>query len=265
MNIEQYRKRWIRYHKQYEKIAYTVFIKSIRETANKIPFQFLTEDNYMLTIDKTITIDEILQAYFKVYSEVGLIHGERVGKSINKQIKEFTLRSFLSMFERTLLEWLFRNSSYRITSVKNTLTSYIQEILSFGIAEGKTISELATDLQTRINQRNFYRWQALRIARTETTAAANYASVVAADVSGVESEKVWVSSHDARTRQPPDSKFNHYVMDAVRVDYDKPFNVSGEMLEFPGDPKGSAGNVINCRCSAAVVPKRDSEGNIVIL
>ena len=30
-----------------------------------------------------------------------------------------------------------------------------------------------------------------------------------------------------------------------------------------GDPKGSAGNVINCRCSVAVVPKRDDNGNLV--
>jgi len=264
MNIEQFRKRWIRYHKQYERLAYTAFIKSIRETANKIPFNFLTEENYKGTIDKTINIEEITMAYFNVYNEVGVIHGERVGKSINRQIKEFTLKGFLSVFERNLLDWLFKNSSFRITSVKNTLTSYLQEIISFGIAEGKTMSELSTDLHRLINQKNFYRWQALRIARTETTAAANYASVVASDVSGVESEKVWVSAHDARTRIPPESKFNHYVMDKVRVDFDKKFNVSGELLEFPGDPKASAGNVINCRCTVAVVPKRDSDGNIVI-
>jgi hypothetical protein len=32
---------------------------------------------------------------------------------------------------------------------------------------------------------------------------------------------------------------------------------------FPGDPKGSAGNVVNCRCSVAQVVRRDKDGNIM--
>ena len=28
----------------------------------------------------------------------------------------------------------------------------------------------------------------------------------------------------------------------------QPFNVGGELLMYPSDPKGSAANVINCRC-----------------
>jgi hypothetical protein len=66
-----------------------------------------------------------------------------------------------------------------------------------------------------------------------------------------------------RTRQPPDSTFDHYNMNQIRVPLDKPFNVSGQNLMFPGDPNGSAGNVINCRCSVAQVARRDADGNIM--
>jgi hypothetical protein len=53
-------------------------------------------------------------------------------------------------------------------------------------------------------------------------------------------------------------------MNRVKVPLDKPFNVGGEKLMFAGDPKGSAGNVINCRCSIAQVVRRDSNGNIML-
>ena len=31
------------------------------------------------------------------------------------------------------------------------------------------------------------------------------------------------------------------------------FDVDGEQLAYPGDPSGSAGNVINCRCTIAIL------------
>ena len=122
---------------------------------------------------------------------------------------------------------------------------------------------IATDMEKLIKSRNFYRWQALRIARTETTAASNYAATVSSSVSGVLMDKVWVSALDARTRQEPESRFDHYHMNQVRVPLEEAFNVSGEKLMFPGDPKGSAGNVVNCRCSVAQVVRRDKDGNII--
>ena len=52
-------------------------------------------------------------------------------------------------------------------------------------------------------------------------------------------------------------------MNGVRVDLNQDFNVSGEKMMFPGDIKGSAGNVINCRCTVAQIPKRDSKGRLI--
>lgn len=263
MTQSQYRKRWMRQHAQYERIAYSIFITDLRESSNKIPFNFLTEDNYESLIDSSIPLEDITQAYFKVYKEIGVIHGERVGREINLQLKDFSLDTFLSRFDRDLLSWLFNNSSLRIRSVRSTMVKYLQEVMSFGIAQGKDIREIARDLEKLINRRNFYRWQALRIARTETTAAANYAATQSAKVSGVLIEKVWISSHDARTRRPPHSKYNHYSMNGVRVAENERFDVNGDKVLYPGDPKGAEGNVINCRCSVAQVVKRDSNGNII--
>ncbi len=38
---------------------------------------------------------------------------------------------------------------------------------------------------------------------------------------------------------------------------------SGEQIEYPLAPGGSAAMVINCRCSYIVVPKRDSRGQLI--
>lgn len=40
----------------------------------------------------------------------------------------------------------------------------------------------------------------------------------------------------------------HLVADGQEVPEGEPFIVDGELLMFPGDPKGSPENVINCRC-----------------
>lgn len=51
------------------------------------------------------------------------------------------------------------------------------------------------------------------------------------------------STEDARTRE------SHREADKQRTLLTSPFIVGGEQLQFPGDPRGSAQEVINCRCT----------------
>ena len=53
--------------------------------------------------------------------------------------------------------------------------------------------------------------------------------------------KNWEATPDERTRAW------HRGVESVPLD--DPFIVDGEELQVPGDPAGSAGNVINCRCT----------------
>ena len=108
-----------------------------------------------------------------------------------------------------------------------------------------------------VSKPNFYRAQALRIARTETTAAANFAATEAGGVSGFAMQKEWISALDSRTRD------DHAGTNGQKRPESKPFNVGGEKLMYPGDPAGSAGNVINCRCTVAMIPVRDRSGNLI--
>ena len=55
--------------------------------------------------------------------------------------------------------------------------------------------------------------------------------------------KVWLATDDSRTRE------THDLADGQRTLMSEPFRVGGAALMFPGDPRGPAQEVINCRCS----------------
>lgn len=87
-------------------------------------------------------------------------------------------------------------------------------------------------------------WQTERIARTTMTGASNAGTQEAwnqAEADGVQMEKEWVSALQAdRTRE------EHAAAHGQRVGLHAMFDVGGENLEYPGDPAGSPGNIINC-------------------
>lgn len=263
--IKQYRKQWLRRHAIYERSARIIFQRAFKSIANDIPFSKITTGTYEDYIISHVSEEKIVEAYKIVYLNIGLNHGKRVGREINKQInqKDFTLDGFISEFEKNITRWLIDNGAQRIKTVRSSYISYIKELIARGLAEDKTISQIATDMQKLIKSRRFYRWQSLRIARTETTTAANYAASIVGENAGVIMDKVWISALDVRTRRKPEDKFDHYDMNQVRTPLKDTFNVSGEKLLYPGDPKASVGNIVNCRCTIAQVVRRDSSGNII--
>ena len=103
MTENQYRKQWLRWHSQYEKIAYKELVAGFRDLGNSIPFFAMNEDNYDMILDSTFDTNQFFNIYYNIYNQIGVIHGTRVGKQINRQLKEFTLNNFLSLFERELL------------------------------------------------------------------------------------------------------------------------------------------------------------------
>ena len=269
MNRDKYRKSWLRAHKSYERLFYRMLRKYFKSEAKKIPFDLLTIDNYKKTIDVSIKQRGLFKAYYDAYLQIGLIHGKRIGKGINRDMKAFNGVLFESEFQRTLYNWILENVGSRIISVRQEYVEYIQSIIFQGIKDGNGFSQMATELEKLINSRSFYRWQAFRIARTETTAAANRAALVAGSSSGVVLEKIWISALDNRTRTIPKDRFDHRVMNGVKVGQNEYFNVQGELLEYPAAPikkdgtPSSAGNVIQCRCTTALIPKRDSNGRLM--
>ena len=120
----------------------------------------------------------------------------------------------------------------------------ISACVTSSILQGKSIKGMADDLQTRIPTMN--RDSAIRTARTAVTNAQNAGrmdSYVATTKIGIDMEREWVSTLDARTRP------EHAEADGQVVGVDEPFIVGGEKLMFPGDRSGSGWNIYNCRCT----------------
>lgn len=121
--------------------------------------------------------------------------------------------------------------------------------------------------QLRDERRSLYRdaddadrrwmYRADRIARTETTGAVNagvYADGIARANSGESGlSKQWWATTDTRTRP------SHWVAHGQVVAMGDSFRVGGHDMEFPGDPRGPAHEVINCRCALLILGSREAD------
>lgn len=126
---------------------------------------------------------------------------------------------------------------------KRKITEYVTQ----GIMQGESINQMARKLMDNIE--SMERVGAIRAARTAITATENagrQAGREELESKGVIVSKRWIATHDSRTRHW------HKDADGQTVDNDKPFEVGGEYLMFPGDSSmGASGwNIYNCRCSS---------------
>lgn len=250
---------WLKIQPLYERKSYRIVQKHIKSIILNIPFVNVSLSTYEAAIDANITKEQVYSMYRELYETIGLIHGNRVNNELEK-IKKVNV-----LFNETLLKeillFLSTEGGVKITSVRDTLVADIIKSIQDSLGENGTIIDLQNAIQAIISKAGtFYKWQSLRIARTETTAASGLAAMKTAEESDLELEKVWISVQDNRTRVSP---YDHLDMNNVKQDLEKPFFVGGQNIQYPGDPKASAGNVINCRCTIAFVPKRDADGMLI--
>lgn len=163
-----------------------------------------------------------------------------------------------------------REAARKVVIVQGTAKAQLINVVG-RLFKDKDFQDLGRAQQARILKSKFGQisaYQAERIVRTEATNAANQGILQSAtDIFGKNMlQKEWVASGDSRTRSfSRGDKAEHLGMDGTVVDYDQRFSVpySGgiDLMMHPGDPSAHAVNVINCRCSIAVIPKEDAEVN----
>lgn len=95
------------------------------------------------------------------------------------------------------------------------------------------------------------------IARTEVVPALNFSAIEGYKQTGVVRELVWLTARDDVVRGNKDSdEWFHTEMDGQVVRVGDLWQVPRrggvpESLRYPGDPQGTPGNIINCRCRVA--------------
>ena len=129
----------------------------------------------------------------------------------------------------------------------NLLKKRVANNISRGIAQGQSYSDIAKNIAVgmvgnyaRMNGGALY--NAMRITRTEAhriSQQAAYDALKKAKDNGADVVKQWDATLDKRTRP------SHARVDGEIRELDEPFSNG---LMKPGDPRGRAAEVINCRC-----------------
>jgi HK97 family phage portal protein len=174
---------------------------------------------------------------------------DKIKNDLKKQLEERARKTFQYMTEKT--------------------TNDVYKLIKNGIDESKTTQQIASDISQVYSNPDKIMYRADRIARTETLGALsigqNKSMKEASDVIK-DLKKMWVSTEDLRTRGNPgglypDSDADHWGLHGQVVNHNDKFQDprNGELLEYPRDPNGSAGSVINCRCTWIILPAKEME------
>lgn len=124
----------------------------------------------------------------------------------------------------------------------------IAKVTTSSILQGSSIPGIANALMTVIPGMELT--SAVRAARTAMTGAQNAGrmdSYAAAQRMGIKLQKRWLATLDNRTRH------EHRKLDGQVRDNEKPFEVDGYEIMFPGDPEAEGFLVYNCRCTLIAV------------
>ena len=149
----------------------------------------------------------------------------------------------------------FRSNLNQIKTISLTSEIGAQRLLNSvvydAIQDGKGIRAVTDALKNDKFLRSLKRtsrFQAERIARTETLSAASYGEYIGSQELfqkyGVTMGKYWIAKKDARTRNS-----HNEMKRSETIGAEEDFEVGGSKMQFPGDRRGGPSQVINCRCA----------------
>lgn len=178
------------------------------------------------------------------------------GFAITKQLPQKSVSNLIKWQED--VKWAMRGHNLKfVKGIDEAQRVGMLKTLQEAVDKHQTPTQIARAFLSSGLQSSAVR--AERIAVTEGTRAAAMGVMLAANDFPYEMEKRWVSSGDNRVRR---GRFNHNIpVDEARDITDGWFN--GENIMFPGDPRCSPGNTVNCRCMLALTAKRDVDGNLI--
>lgn len=151
-------------------------------------------------------------------------------------------KSALTPVTALIMDWIRREAVRKAQLISDTDRDDIADIIAKGMEEGQGTREIASGIRKMTAMTPF---RAALIARTETHAAATFGSITSAreaeEEIGIVLLKQWLPTSDTRTRP------EHLAMAGKPgIPLNEKFNVGGELMDRPGDPGASAGNLVNC-------------------
>ena len=139
----------------------------------------------------------------------------------------------------------------KIVSVVDTIKLQLEKQMRIGISEGEDVTLLEQRIKKTFGLANN---RAAVIARTEMGGAMNFGRTAQINRSSYKF-KIWYTAQDERVRGADDeAEYNHVNMhgEKLMIGPNAQWDVDGDFIDYPGDYKGAAGNIINCRCIEVV-------------
>jgi len=218
-------------------------------------------------IDMQVFNSKIEPVLTDLHVASGLFFANKGLREINQQVRSIRQKAARFGFSEEWAEDIiayFREHLLEkaVYPVSQTTRDQILSVLEEAVRGGWGYDKIAHALQDP----QLLLWRARMITRTENLFASEYGRKLADDKSEYETGKEWISANDHRTRH------GHRDVDGAVVDqmasfavpvYKKNVIIRVEMMTGPGDITASAENVINCRCTAALVPLRDESGKLI--
>lgn len=226
-------------------------------------------ESALSVIDKVLLNEGVAEVLQDLYIDAGLYYGNRTFREIDRSTKtvkkEKANFGYNEIWSQDIIDYLKRNLLHRaVLPITETTRQQILQVLERAQREqwSAGFDRIASELESE----DLLLWRALRIVRTELAHAAAIGQQSAKDSSPYETVDEWIAANDHRTRH------GHRRMDGETVISGQKFQVpmfkgkieiGTEMMSGPGDPTASGGNTINCRCSKAVVARRDERGQLI--
>lgn len=198
-------------------------------------------------IDETKYIQPWLEGLYKT---AGMPCAERVAKQLREKKAESFSES--DVWYNTLVLFARKRAGALIQSVSDTLkkslVAKLRDLMESDV--GMSIEELTRALYASY-KKDIEKWQARRIAQTETMISMSRAGQAAADTLDIAYTKTWAVSGLDNTRD------THLAMDGITVDQHEYFELAGGKLLYPHDlsMNPDPSEIINCACDVIRDPK----------
>jgi hypothetical protein len=208
--------------------------------------------------DNLFRVADFTEIYRQVYVNIGLKFAKWYSKNFDKVIsKQTDVSGYDDIWAERFNRVSQQIAAERVTLVQGTAKATLVNVFK-RLSSDPEFMVMGEREAGRILRQKFGQYsksQAERLIRTESTNAANIATLQSAtDMFGQDNlQKEWMTAIDGRERPA------HRGADGQIVDFKERFLVGGEQLFNPGDPAGSAKNVVNCRCSTAPFPKENAQ------
>lgn len=230
---------------------------ALRNQINPI-IEYLKANGLQATISYVnstiLPIGELSKIIKNIYIDAGTVFGGKAYQMVKKQkakeVKQMMPIGYNEELVNEIIQYFQLNLlNEAVLPITSTTRDQILRVLTQAQQEGVSINEIVKQLSSTDLTYNRSRL----IARTETVKAANIGAVKSVNKLGYDTLKIWISAHDLRTRRLNRDTADHFHMDGVTIPMNDDFRVPDkftgyDLMAQPGDPRGGANQVVNCRC-----------------